>query len=130
MESSEFVIYDGTAFCIEWFVDERGGSQAREYYEALSLERRVKLMKLVRLMGDIGKIFDLTKFRNEGDKIFAFKPRPDRFLCFFFSGRKIIVTNAFEKKSDKLPVGEKERALQAKSDYTERVKRGTYYGKE
>lgn len=49
-------------------------------------------------MGEQGKIFDETKFRNEGDKIYAFKPQPDRYLCFFFQGKKIIVTNAFIKK--------------------------------
>ena len=54
-------------------------------------------------MGDFGVIHDTTKFRNEGDSIYAFKPQPDRYLCFFFSGKKIIVTNAYRKKSDKLP---------------------------
>jgi hypothetical protein len=48
-------------------------------------------------MGDLGKIFDITKFRNEGDQIFAFKPQPDRYLCFFVVGKKILITNGFEK---------------------------------
>ncbi|MBS0629332.1 MAG: type II toxin-antitoxin system RelE/ParE family toxin [Verrucomicrobia bacterium] len=60
-----------------------------------------------------GKIFDQTKFRNEADKIYAFKPQPDRYLCFFFRGKKIIVTNAFTKKTQKLPEGEKELAVKA-----------------
>lgn len=80
-------------------------------------------------MGDIGRIHNIQKFRHEGDKIYAFKPLPDRFLCFFFAGAKIIITNAFEKKQDKLPPREKERALKYKEDYTDRVKGGTYYEK-
>ena len=81
-------------------------------------------------MGDQGKIFDETKFRNEGDQIFAFKPQPDRYLCFFFKGKKIIVTNAFIKKVQKLPLNEKERALKAYQSYEKRVKEGVYYEKK
>ena len=68
-----------------------------------------------------------TKFRHEGDKVYAFKPQPHRFLCFFFTGQKIIVTNAFHKKTDKLPTKEKDRALKIKDDYELRIKRGDYY---
>ena len=68
-------------------------------------------------MGDFGVIHDTTKFRNEGDSIYAFKPQPDRYLCFFFSGKKIIVTNAYRKKSDKLPKREKEIALKNMAKY-------------
>jgi phage-related protein len=130
MNSADAVIYRGSAFTIEWFFDARGTSPAREYYEMLSVGRRAKFLRLVRLMGEIGRIFDSAKFRNEGDQIFAFKPQPDRFLCFFFTGRKIIVTNAFEKKSQKMPHGEKDRAMRAKRDFEERTKKGLYYEKE
>ena len=82
---------------------------------------------LLKRMGDFGRIFDKTKFRTEGDQIFAFKPQPDRFLCFFAAGRKIILTNAFVKKSAKVPSGEKDWALRAKADFEARVRKGTYY---
>ena len=39
----------------------------------------------------------------------------------------MIVTNAFWKKQDKLPPGEKDRALNCMKSYKERVKEGTYY---
>jgi phage-related protein len=53
---------------------------------------------------------------------------PERFLCFFVKGRKIVVTNAFRKKSDKLPKPEKELALKCKKDYETRTKEENYYG--
>ena len=84
----------------------------------------------MRLIGDHGKIFDQTKFRNEEDGIYAFKPQPDRYLCFFVKGKKIIITNAFIKKTDKLPKVEKEQALKAKNSFEERVKQGDYYHEE
>jgi phage-related protein len=85
------------------------------------------LLALAKRLGETGQIRDITKFRNEGDKIFAFKPQPERFLCFFFTGRKVIITNAFHKKSNKLPQGEKDRALRTNKDFEERFKKGTYY---
>ena len=78
-------------------------------------------------MGDAGEIQDKTKFRFEGDKIYAFKPQTDRFLCFFYEGRKIIVTNAFRKKQQKLPIREKENALKKRELYINRVIEGDYY---
>jgi len=130
MEAEDVLIYRGSQFTIEWYFDDQGRSPAKDYYEKLSIERRVKFIKLARLMGEAGKIFDVTKFRNEGDQIYAFKPQPDRYLCFFVVGRKIIVTNGFEKKSQKLPQKEKDRALRAKEDFEQRIKKGAYYEKK
>lgn len=124
------IAYEGDEFTIEWFYDSKGNSQAFEYFEEQPDEKKRKVLNLFRLMGDHGKIFDKTKFRNEGDDIYAFKPQPDRYLCFFVKGKKIIVTNAFIKKTDKLPHGEKERALKAQQSYEKRVKEGVYYEEE
>ena len=123
----EFVIYSGSAFTLEWYFNQKGKSQAQEYYLRLEEAERRKALFLFKRMGDVGKIMDETKFRNEGDKVFAFKPQPYRFLSFFVVGHKIIVTNAFQKKTDKLPVGEKGSALEAMSDYAKRTEEGTYY---
>ncbi len=68
-----------------------------------------------------------TKFSNEGDDIYAMKPQPNRFLSFFFEGNKIIITNAFAKKTQKLRKQEKDRAKAARNDYIERVREGKYY---
>ena len=47
-----------------------------------------------------------------------------------FRGGKVIITNAFAKKSDKLPPGEKDRAQKCMKDYERRVKAGSYYAKD
>lgn len=123
----EYVAFEGEKFTIEWYFDAKGKSLSLDYLENLDDEDQAKLFELIKLIGSIGSIKNKTKFRYEGDKIYAFKPRPHRFLCFFFEGQKIIVTNGFHKKSDKLPITEKDRALKYKKDYEERVKRGVYY---
>lgn len=123
----EYLAYSGTKFDIEWYFDARGKSEALDYYNSLTAQERIKVLHLFKRIGDSGEIKDTTKFNYEGDHIYAFKPKPDRFLCFFYVGKKIIVTNAFRKKQQKLPKNEKDRAEKHKRDYENRAKRGEYY---
>jgi phage-related protein len=128
MKNREFVAYQGDSFTIEWYHDSAGKSQALSYFTRLAEKSQNKFLFLLKRMGDFGFISDKTKFRNEGDGIFAFKPQPDRYLCFFFKGKKIIITNAFVKKSNKLPMREKMKSTEYMNDYVSRVKTGEYYG--
>ena len=125
----EFIAYEGDSLTVEWFYDENGKSDSLDYFESLSNTQKRKVLMLFKRIGDFGKISDITKFRNEGEKVFAFKPQPDRFLSFFYVGKKVVVTNAFRKKSQKLPEKEKYLALQRMSNYDSRVKSGDYYDK-
>ena len=129
MKDRVFTAYDGEVFTIEWFFDINGNSQPLEYFKELSLSQKRKLLLLFKRMGDAGKILDKTKFRNENDGIYAFKPQPDRFLSFFTSDKKIIVTEGFLKKSDKLPGNIKDRTIRLREDYLDRVSKGEYYEK-
>ncbi|WP_407398371.1 type II toxin-antitoxin system RelE/ParE family toxin [Treponema sp.] len=88
MDEQSYLIYEGPCFRIEWFYDENGKSQAYEYFLGTSDSQKRKFLMLVKRMGDSGKIFDKTKFNNELDQIYAFKPKPDKYLCFFFIGKK------------------------------------------
>lgn len=117
IDNNSCLIYKGPFFTIEWFYDEDGYSQPYEYFLKSSAGQKRKFLLLVKKMGDFGKIIDKKKFRNEENKIYAFKPKPDRYLCFFRSGKKIIVTNAFRKKGDKLPAQEKAVALKNMEKY-------------
>lgn len=84
----EYIAYEGSAFTIEWYYDLKGISAALEYYKSLNTQERIKLLRLFKRVGDAGEIKDKTKFNFEGDQIYAFKPKPQRFLCFFFTGKK------------------------------------------
>lgn len=127
MSNGEYIAYEGEHFIIEWYYTEKGESPSFEYYCSLDKDQKLKFLYLLKRMGDAGKISDKTKFNNEGDKIYAFKPKPHRFLCFFIKQGKIILTNGFYKKQQKLPKNEKDRALKYKEDYETRVKNGGYY---
>ncbi|MBR4629460.1 MAG: type II toxin-antitoxin system RelE/ParE family toxin [Treponema sp.] len=123
----EYIAYQGEKFTIEWYYSQNGESQPLEFFKKLSPLEQQKFFYLVKRIGDFGFISDKTKFRNEDDGIYAFKPQPNRFLSFFFEGGKIIITNAFVKKSQKLKKQDKECAISARTDYLERIKEGTYY---
>ncbi|MBN1495579.1 MAG: type II toxin-antitoxin system RelE/ParE family toxin [Spirochaetes bacterium] len=123
----EYIAYKGLCFTIEWYHDAEGRSQPLEYFLCLPDRMQDKTLYLFKRIGDFGKINNKKQFRYEGDEIFAFKPQPYRFLCFFVRGRKIIITNAFMKKSDRLPAQEKTRAMTIRTDYLRRLKDTTYY---
>ena len=125
----KYVAYKGEKYTIEWYIDEKGESQSLEYLLNLDPRSQQKVFYLFKRIADFGVINDKTKFRNEGDSIFAFKPQPNRFLSFFVKDAKIIITNAFMKKTDKLPKNEKIKALKYKEDYLKRTAEGKYYEK-
>ena len=127
MKEKDFIAYQGEHFTIEWYFDPKGSSQSLEFFEAMSNSQKRKLLMLFKRMGDFGRITDKTKFRNESDGIYAFKPQPDRFLSFFTSNKKIIVTEGFQKKSNKLPRNIKNRSLRIRNEYLVRLKEGSYY---
>jgi len=120
VNKSDCTIYSGKKFILEWYFDKNGKSVAYDYFLNTSEDLQDKFLILMKKMGDTGKINNIEKFRNEGDGIYAFKPQPDRYLSFFTVGKKIIVTNGFKKKTDKLPKNEKELAMNYRKDYLDR----------
>jgi len=120
VDKKSCVIYLGSKFTLEWYYDRDGKSVVYDFFNESTADLQDKFLILAKKMGDFGKIYDITKFRNEGDGIFAFKPQPDRYLSFFTDDKKLIVTNGFKKKTDKLPKNEKEIAMKYRQDYLER----------
>ncbi len=126
----EYKAYEGEKYTIEWYYSKNGESQPLEFFEGLPAIEQQRLFYIVKRLGDFGFVSDKTKFRNEGDDIYAMKPQPNRFLSFFYDGNKIIITNAFTKKAQKLRKQDKDRAINARADYIRRVREGVYYEDE
>lgn len=117
--AKKYIVYAGTCFTIEFYRNRNGNSQPLDYFYELSDDEKEEAFMLFKRMGDNGKINDTTKFRHEGKQIYAFKPRPNRFFCFFASGKRIIITNAFEKKKDELKQSFMKIAIRNRKDYLE-----------
>jgi len=131
-KKEKYVFYQGEKFQVEFYFTETGNIPAKEYLEDASLDVKIKLAALVKYIAQAGQIFDITKFRlvDTKEKIFEFKPLQHRFFNFFYEGRRIIITNGYMKKSQKVSKRDLEKARMLKQDYIRRVKGGSYYGKE
>ena len=127
----ECLAYEYQGWRFEWYVNERGSSPALEYYhEKLAEDEKTALSALFEYLVirmDAGKHPDKEKVRTEGDGLFAFKPKPHRFMAFFVRGKTVIITHGFEKKRDDLPPKEKDKAKAYRRDYMERNAKGRYY---
>lgn len=114
--------YKGEIFSIEFFVATDGSCPAEEWLESQSSKMQQKFAALFVMLGNVGKIFNEQKFKHLSgtDQLFEFKADQGRILCFFFVGKRVILTHGFAKKSDKTPKGEIERAEKVKVDFTAR----------
>lgn len=85
---------------------------------------RAKLLKSIELLGDYGNSLrePYSKYLNDGIFELRIKQANDisRILYFFVVGKKIILTNAFIKKTQKTPKSEIEMAKKYRTDFIER----------
>lgn len=115
----DFLIYSGEHYSVYFHAKAKDSSSVHDYFEACDDVTQASLLFLVKRMADIGHIYDETKFRIEDrhNKIYCFKPRKERFFCFFFTGKKIIITSAYTKKKQKLDRNELNKAIQIRNQY-------------
>lgn len=115
----DFLIYQGVHYAVYFHAEARGSSSVNNYFESCDDVIQASLLFLVRTIADIGRIYDETKFRYEDkhNKIYCFKPRDERFFCFFFTGKKIIITSAYAKRRQKLDRNELKRAVEIRREY-------------
>jgi phage-related protein len=113
------VAYAGEKFTVEFFVAKNGEVLVQDWLNAQAISTRQKFAALFERLGDHGSIKNERKFKHltGTDGIFEFKDDQGRVLCFFFKGRRVILTNGFTKKGAKTPKGEIERAERLKQDF-------------
>jgi hypothetical protein len=116
------IVYQGSIFRIEFYVKLSGDALAEDWLESQSEAMQAKFAALFAWMGDQGRIANERKFKHltASDQIFEFKADDGRILCFFFFGKRLILTHGFRKKGDKTPKGEIERAEILKREFESR----------
>ncbi len=117
--------YRGSVFQIEFYVRLSGNALAEDWLETLPEPLQVKFAALFAWMGDQGRISNERKFKHltGSDQIFEFKVDDGRILCFFFFGKRLILTHGFKKKGQKTPKGEVDRAENLKREFEVRIKK-------
>lgn len=132
----DILYYEGKSFTVEWYYTEDGKLPALDYYSQLMESEQGRLDYMVKYLADnpIGTRLPETMYRVEDreNKIYAFKPGAQRFFNFMTIGKKIILTNAYQKHSQKMTKQDLEKlgmAVRYRMDYQRRLKEGTYYEK-
>jgi hypothetical protein len=130
----EFLYYAGTTFTVEWYYTMSAEMPAREHYLGMDEVDQMRLDHMVKYVADkpFGTLLPRTLYRIEDreHKIYAFKPRDERFFNFTTAGKKIIITNCYRKHSPKMGKGDLEKlayAIRCRQDYLRRVREGIYY---
>jgi len=114
-----FLIHEGEHYSVYFHAERINSSEVYEYFEGCDAVTQASLLFLVKRMAEIGRIYDETKFRVEDkvNKIYVFKPKKERFFCFFFIGKTMIITSAYRKQKQKLDQKELARAIQIRNQY-------------
>ena len=53
VKENEFIAYRGDSFTIEWYFDDQSQSEALDYYQSLTIDERIQLLKLFKRMGGL-----------------------------------------------------------------------------
>lgn len=122
LKKTSKIVFEGSKLRLEFYKSAAGEVPAEEWLESQREKIQQKFAALFAWIGDHGKIWNEQKFKHltGTTQLFEFKADDGRVLCFFISGKRLIITHGFSKKSDKTPVGEIERAESIKSDFLKR----------
>jgi hypothetical protein len=132
VKRGECLAHEHQGWRFEWYVNEEGNSPGAKYYqEELDEDEKDELTALFEFLAECnGQLKNKEKIRSEGDKLFAFKPKPHRFMAFFVKGKTVIITHGFLKKRDDLPPNGRKKAKAYRRDYTDRNTKGCYYDEQ
>jgi len=118
-DHEKFLLYSGQHYSVFFHAETNQFSSVHDYFEGCDYQTQSSLLFFAKVISNTGRLYDDTKFRIEDkkNKIYCFKPRGERFFCFFFTGKKIIITSAHPKKKQKLDRRELEKAINIKKQY-------------
>lgn len=132
----DVLIHPGRHLTAEWYYTAAGKMPARDYYEAMSEADQDRFDDMIRFLCDAapGTLLPKTLYRIEDreNKIYALKPRDERFFNFTTAGAKVVVTNAYHKHSQQMTRADLEElklAVRYRNDHLTRLKEGAYYEK-
>jgi len=114
-------------FICEYYVAANGSVPVKEFIDALDRRTRAKFWAKIELLEDFGNRLPAPHCKYIKDGIYEFRfigiEGHIRILYFFFREKRIILTNGFIKKRNKLPISEIEKAISYKGDYLSRYGR-------
>ena len=108
-------------FQLEFYKTEDGKEPVADFLDSLDDKMAAKLIGLMEILEEKGTELRMPYSEHLGDQIFALRCKLGsnitRALYFFYSGRRIIVTNGFVKKTQKTPPCELKLAKERRADW-------------
>lgn len=94
----------------------------RKFYEKQQEKVKQKILWTIRLIENMDKIpVTYLKYIENTDGLFEMRIQVGtdifRIFCFFDKGKLVVLTNGFQKKTQKTPKREIEKALKIKKEY-------------
>ena len=106
---------------IEYYHRKDGSCPAIEFLDSLDVKHRAKMLKSIQLVEEYGVELREPYSKPLGDGIFEFRAKLGtdimRVLYFFCSGKCVILTNGFFKKTQKTPTKIQNYAKQCRAEY-------------
>ena len=104
-----------------------GDCPVEEFIESLDVKMRAKIVGLLELLEEKGNLLREPYSKPIVDGIFELRCKVGnnitRVLYFFYYEGKIILTNGFVKKTQKIPLEEVRLAKEPRADFKERMGR-------
>ncbi len=117
---------------VEYYKKENGNIPVLEYLLSLNAKMRAKAFSEIELLEKHGnelkepyvKAIRGVKYKGIFELRIKFASDISRIFYFCYHGKKYVLLHGFNKKSDKIPQRELERALRYKKDYERRCEDG------
>lgn len=121
MNLTEIQYYSGKILKIIFAMTSNNKMPAKDYFELIRPPDWGKLDRILRRLGDHGRIKNKEQFRSVNDGLFEVKGGKFRLVGYFLPGM-FILTHGFEKrgggkKANKFPDKERKKALEIKSNF-------------
>ncbi len=111
-------------FQVELYETEDGKQPVSDFLDALDGKMAAKMIGLMDILEEKGTELRLPYSESLGDGIFELRCKQGsnitRALYFFYYGGRIIITNGFTKKTQKVPPGEIRLAKERRADWIRR----------
>ena len=109
---------------IEFYVLPDGTAPVQEYLDSLDPKKKAKAARVINQLSDLGTELRMPNSEALSGGIFQmrthFRNDQIRILYFFLVDYKVVLTNAFTKKTRKTPKKEIELAIKRRDDYIRR----------
>lgn len=97
------IVCTGAQRTIEYAVLADGSMPARDSLESLTPRDKARVLVLFERLAEHGRIASREQFKKvEGTEFWEFKRFQTRVICFFLPKGRVILTNGFIKKRDRI----------------------------